>query len=66
VISLKNFDPNWREVWRNRRLIWRADTKEQLEKWVSKHQKDYSEKIYIDEHPKDDWVAFLLPLSNQS
>jgi tRNA(Phe) wybutosine-synthesizing methylase Tyw3 len=53
----------WRQVWNRRRKITLADSKENIEKWVNKHQKEYDETIFIDQHPKDGWVAYLQPLS---
>jgi hypothetical protein len=52
----------WRQVWNRRRKITCAGTKEKIKVWVDKNQHQYNELILIDEHPKDGWVAYLLPI----
>lgn len=55
-------EESWRDKWENRQKAYRHDTKEGIEKWVAKHQKDFDHPLLIDEHPKDDWVAYwVLP-----
>lgn len=50
---------NWREVWNNRKKLICFGTEQQAQKYIKKHQSQYTEKLLMDIHPKDGYVVYI-------
>lgn len=50
---------SWREKWNKRTMLTRCDTRELAEKWMLKHQKEYTAPLQCDLHIKDGYVVYI-------